>query len=500
MAGTESYSLNQYAAEVMAGLKNEKAHLDCAVENQCFYDLDAEQYIPQREAESYFDYKGRSKRESGLVREVVDILCEHLYSPGPARAFDVPAGQEFLERVWADNLFDALMQKADCLATLNDVCAVQVDAGDGDFEEKPITLHLWGKEEFVAWTNPTNAKEVVAVCTIDRFDQTTTYRLWDATEVRVYRTEKGDGTSGGQVAQYVAAESAPHDYKVLPFFFVHYELPVRRFVTPGLGTFVRKAEVNFNDRLSRLDESIHKHLNPVGLAKNLPPDWNPVLEPQRFVRLYGAGPQMGMNGYEAGGDPSLSYLQATIDVAGAWDDSMRHVNQVFESCRVPLTAVRMEQSGVASGFALLVEQAPLLTRARKRRQPFGVFEAAGARVMLLCAGNHYGKTELVEAAKKGRLALGWPEPSIPVPTPDQNQIDAGDIAMGIKSRTMVVMQRKGCDRQQALQLLEQVKKDREEEQRIDPMFGPVAQPDQDQAEEGQDPAADDETQDDEADE
>ena len=465
MAG-DPYSLDCYADEVIAGLPCERKQLDHAIENQACYDLDADRYIPMREAESSFDYAGRPKRESGLVREVIDIACEDLYCPGPARTFDDAAGLAFLEKVWQDNLIDALMQKADVLATLNDVCAIQVDAGQGKFDEKPITYHLWGREEFVAWTDPNDAKRVVAVCTIDRFDMTTTYRLWNDKEVRTYRTKKAADTTGGRVATQVSAE--PHDYGCLPFAFVHYELPVRRFSTPGLGTFVRKAEIRLNDRLSRLDESILKHLNPVAVAENLPSDWSPVLEPQRFLRIYSAGPQMGAGGYEPTGNPRLYYLQATIDVAGAWDDAMRHLNQILEACRIPLSAVRMEQSGVASGVAIICEQAPLLKRARKRRMPFGVFESDLSRTTLLCGGNHYDRPELVTAARKGRLSLGFPEPTIPVPTLDRNQMDEADITLGVKSLTMVVMERDGCTREQALQLLDQIRTDRTKEGQIDP--------------------------------
>jgi hypothetical protein len=468
--GVSPANLKRYVDEILAGLPNEQTELHCAIENQAWFDLDAERYIPQREAETAFDYAGRSKREAGITREVIDILCEHLYSPGPTRTFDNAAGQEFLDKVYTDNIFDALMQEADELATLNDVAAIQVDAGAGVFAEKPITLHLWGRDQFVAWTSPNDARRVEAVCTIDRYDLTTTYKLWTDTEVLVFETKKAEGTAGGRVAEF--KYSLKHDYGTLPFEFVHYRLPARRFRTPGLGTFVRRADVRCADRLSRLDESINKHLNPLPIAENVPIDWSPIVEPQRFIRVKGAGVQIGSSGgYEGTPAAKLYYLQATIDVAGAWDDLVKYLNQIFEACRVPLTAVRLEQSGTASGIAIIAEQAPLLTRARKRRLPFTVYETCIARKILTCAGNHYGKPALLEAAATGKLSLGWGEINVPIRSADLDELDKNDLELGLKSRTQLIMQRYGCDRPAAREILKQIKEDRDEEDKIDPAPG-----------------------------
>ena len=204
-----------------------------------------------------------------------------------------------------------------------------------------------------------------------------------------------------------------------------------------------------------------------------PADFRMFLEPQRFIKLYSSGPRIGESGgFEGGTTPKLYYLQTTIDVAGAWDDLLRYINQVLEALRVPATAVRMVQDGASSGFALLVEQAPLLTRAKKRRHAYGVFEERLAKTALRCAGNHYGMPGLVAAADSGRLLLGWSEPTIPVPSPDRATLDQGDLALGLKSRTQIVMERLGCDRDAALARLRQIKEDRDEEDKIDPEATP----------------------------
>ena len=349
------------------------------------------------------------------------------------------------------------------------MCAIQIDAGAGDFDERPITLRLWGREEFHVWTHPDDATQPVAVCTIDRYNLQTRYRLWGQDEVRTYLTKQGTGTAGGRVAEEVARE--PNTYGEIPFGFVHYDLPVRRFFTPAPGTFLRKCEVRIDDRLSLIDEAIGKHLNPLPVLINVPLEFNPVIEPQRFIRLFSGPSSAGDGSPVPGGDPRIMYLQAMIDVAGAWEDLLKYINQVLEACRIPLSAVRMEQTQVASGIALVAEQAPLLSRARCRRGVFAHFEARIARTILTCAGNHYGKPELVAAAESGRLTLGWPEPTIPIPGPDRDLNDANAIGMGIKSRLMVIQERYGCTRDQALAILRQIAEDKTDEDKIMPADG-----------------------------
>jgi hypothetical protein len=460
--------LTQYGLEVERGLQNERPRLNDAVMARAFYDYEGRRYATlfMRDAETTFDFLGRPYRPSGFVREVVDVLTEHLYAPGPTRQWSDDAGQELLDRVYQDNHIDSLMLRCDQLSTLADVCAIQVDAMEGEFAERPLTLNLWEAGEFTAWTDPNNAREVVAVCTIDRFDQQTRYRLWNAAEVWTYLTKKGDGTAGGRVADLQSKE--PHDYGCVPFSFIHYDLPIQQFWAAGISELLVNAEIRLNDRLSRLDEAINKHLNPVATATNVPSDWQPVIEPLRFIKLRSTGGIGATGGYEAGKDPVLAYLQAQIDTAGAWLDLTNYLNQVLEALRVPASSVRMEQTGVASGISLIVEQAPLLTRARRRRYPFQVYEASLAKTILTCAGTHYGIPSLVSSAKSGRLALAWPKPSVPIPTADVLELGIAEVQAGLKSLLMLVQDWYGVGREQALQIMEQIQEDQADAGKINP--------------------------------
>ncbi|MGO9567374.1 MAG: hypothetical protein ACLP5H_07540, partial [Desulfomonilaceae bacterium] len=80
------------------------------------------------------------------------------------------------------------MQHAECQATLNDVCAVQVKCTNDP--DKPVDLQLWGGDEFTVFTDPEDPRQAFAVVTIDRYNQRTRYKLWFEDEVRTYLTDQ----------------------------------------------------------------------------------------------------------------------------------------------------------------------------------------------------------------------------------------------------------------------------------------------------------------------
>jgi hypothetical protein len=449
--------------DVEKGLASQEHRLnDCALA-QAFWDYRGKRFMQVflRDAETPFDFVQRPYRAGGMVRETITTLCEHLYSPGPSRTWSDPAGDKLLKQVWRNNHFDAMMLRADQLSTLNDVAAFQVDAAEGDFVKKPIKLRLWNAGDFHAWTDPEDRTVARVCCTIDRYEEKTIFRLWTDESVRVYETPKGENITGGRTAVFRYEER--HDYKCLPFGFVHYEQPITTFWESGIGGFLAQAEIRINDRLSRLDESINKHLNPLPVAEGVDDNFQVIMEPQRFLKLRGAQMRPGATGgMEEGPPPRLYYLSPTIDVAGAWEDLLKYIEQVMQAIKVPASAMRMEQTAMASGVALIVEQAPLLTRARKRRQPFGLYETEIARTILRCAGNHYGKADLAASAESGSLTLGWAQPSVPVPTPDNLELTMGQVSAGFKSLAMALMEWYGVDREGAFQILEQIEKDNAE--------------------------------------
>jgi hypothetical protein len=454
--------IQPYVTEVEAGLPHEQIRLSGARVAQDFYDWEGKKHseLFQREAESPFDFKARTYRASGFTREIVDVLTEHLYCPGPSRIWTDEVGQEFLDSVYRDNHFPALAVDLDRFSTLHDIAAVQIDAGAGDYSDKPITLRVWAGDQFHAWCDPNDSQTVAAVVTIDEFDEQKRFRLWTNAEVRTFVTAKATGTAGGRVATQTNAE--PNSYGVIPFAFFHYEFPTRRFWTPGISDLVVDAEIRINDRLSRLDESIHKHLNPILKAKNVPANWQPIIEPGRFLKLNSPiAKALGFDGAgtPSGSEPDLEALELRIDIAGAWDDLKGFISQVLEAARVPASAVRMEQQTAASGISLIVEQAALLSRARRRQMPFHIYEENLAKRILLCAGNHYGQPALTASSKAGTLSVAWPKPTLPVPTADGLALTVGEVQAGLKSHLMAIQEWYGVDREQALEIAAQIEQD-----------------------------------------
>ncbi len=467
--------------EVACGLRNERGRLADAGENQSFVDLDGERFTPRREAETEFDYAGRPKRDSGFMHQAINRLCQHMYNPGPMRvAQDLPAADTLLQQVYEQNHIDAVMHEAEKLSTTNDVCAIEVKATNDP--DRPIDLQLWGGEEFTVFLDPNDQRKPFCVVIIDMFDETTRYRVWFPDEVYVYETRKAqlDQAKPGVIA-FQVGPAQPNSYGCLPFAFLHYQAPVRRFWTPGPGTFLRRGETNINDELSELAELIKKYHFPIGIFKNVSTEFNPEVGPGRFLRLNRGTAGYTGDGYAEQGDPDAEYLQAQMAVEQTWFDVEKFMGQLAEAIDLPPSALRLDYSDAPSGISIVIRSAPLLTRARQRRPIFQWAETELARVVCRVYGSHYDQPALVAGAKALRMLLSWPEPRIPIPGPERDETDTWELQLGSKSRVNVIQERYGLTHDQAMDHLKQVAKDETEAAAILP------KPEPPPAEEGEKP-------------
>ncbi len=456
--------------EVESGLRNHRPRLAAAIENQAFYDLESDRYQPRREAETEFDFAGRPRRVSGFVQQAVDRLCEHTYNPGPQRSV-VASGElrvassdagELLTHVYETCHVDAVMHHAEAQATLNDVCAIQIK-GTND-PDQPIDLQLWGGDEFTVFTAPDDPRKCSAVVTVDRYNERTRYRLWFDDEVLTYLTDQysADKTAGARIA-IQTREAEENTYGCIPFSFLHYRAPVRQFWTPAPGTFLRKAEIRMNDRLSELDELIMKYARPIGIFRNVSPTFTPEIGPGRFMRLCRGGTGYTGEGFGAEGEPSAEYLQAQLAIESIWVDLEKYMKQVANAAQLPYIQLELEYGDAPSGISLVIKEWPLLNRAKMRRRIYQMAETTLARTILTCFGNFYGQEKYAAAAKKLQLVLAWAEAPIPVPGDDRDKADEWELTVGIKSRVQVVMQRYGLNEDQAF---EHCKKVAEQEQKL----------------------------------
>lgn len=452
--------------EVEKGLPNEADRIKDASENDAIADLQGQFFIPRREAETEFDYAARLKQVTGLTHQVVNRLCAYTYNPGPMRTVvDTPAAEQVLQDIYESVHIDGIMADAERLATVADVACIQVTVPTDEEERecKPIDLQVWGSDEFAVFLDPSDQRKPVAVVVIDRYDEHTRYRLWFADEVRTFTTEKlqQGKTEGGVIAHQIGPTEV-NPYGCLPFAFVHYRSPNRRFWCNGIGTFVRRSEEVLNGQVSELAESIQKYGKPIGIFVNVDPMYNPEIGPGRFLRLPRAGSAYEGDGFGPPGEPDAKYLQAELAIESIWSHITATMGQVAEAVDLPASALRLDYSDAPSGISIIVKTVPLLERARGRRPIFQRAECCLAKVMLRVYGTYYRKPELVEAAKKLKLLLAWPEPKIPVPGPDRDQCDAWEIGLGIRSRIMVISERYGLTRDQAIAHLKQVAADETE--------------------------------------
>jgi hypothetical protein len=467
-------SWQQVEDQVIAGLPGEKPRLDSALVASDYYHLRNKRYIQRRDGEGDADFANRPKRIVPFARRVVQVLAKHLYSPGPLREVKGDAAtSKWLNGVYADCLVNSLWQRADRLSTLGGAAAIQVST-TGD-PARPVKLQLWAPEEFAVYPDCGTPELVV---TMDKYDNQRRYTLWSKDQFRVYQTGKGghDITAGGTVARPVGPPRA-NPYGVLPFAFQHAELPVSSFWEGGIGDYLSHVNGAADDELSDLANAIKRFAYPLGVLKNADPDFQVINKMGAFVRLSSILQELGKVP-----EPELSYLQAQLDIVGTWAHIENALYQALEDLGIPRQAWRMESAQVASGIALVAEQLPLYERAQERREPQRVYETDLARVVLAVAGGYrddrgrsYKNAEALRAAAEDlELVLTWPELSIPIPGPDRDDADQHALDMGLKSKVMILCERFGLTRDQAIARLKQIKKDNDETAEIE---GPPEAPD-----------------------
>ena len=463
----ETDSIDAVLKEVEAGLPNEySSRIDDAQKNQDFYDGDMIKHLRFKEAEIQWDHDNRRKRTRLLTRRIVDVLCEHLYNPGPQRRLESSKlADAWLGEQYTRNHIDAVMQEADRLSTLNDVAAIKVVPSGNENGQPgpsglnaPVRLQLYGAEEFAVWCHPDDPTTPWVVCTIDKFNEQKRMQVWTDQHVWTFTSKPlaKNQTAGGRVMQFRPELSFDNPYGTLPFAFVHYSLPVRSFWTEGPGTAIREANDQVNQESTDLSTAVQYYGNPMTLVFNAESGWRPVVRPGGIIAV----PPNKQHTMGEGEGPRVESLQHNLDIAGIQGDLDAFISGILEDHGIPRSMVRLDQSAAASGAAIIAEQLPLLTRAMRRRRSFGVYECGLARVCLLVAGNYYGVQELVDAAADPQLQLTWPRIEIPVPGQEQDNSDLFELDEGFSSELGVMMRRHGLSREQAMAELKQVAKDK----------------------------------------
>jgi hypothetical protein len=451
--------LSSILDDVRKGLPRERQRLEEAARAERYYQFDNPVEPLKRRDEMDDDFALRTKRFSRITRTVVRKLAEPLYNPGPTRMWEGDASvQAWLDNVYATASINARMQSADRAATLSHVAALQPET-TGDLK-RPVRVWLWKAHEFAVFCPENDPITPFAVATIEAVPTSdlrvfTRYRVYTAWEYATFHSEPyGKGSMYREAATQVMEESGPSRTPgVLPFVFVRNEAPDSQFWAGGIGPALVSANAVADRRLTDIEDHIANYLDPIIWAKNIPAN-------ARLVRVNGeimVVPNMPETKTgDMGEGPQLNVLQPTLGVESAWADLRAYLDTTLEELEVPLTVIRSDASTDLSGVAIVAKQLPLIDRTRARQTPFTETESELAAKMLAVAGVVGGDPALVAAARDPKLVCLWPEPKIPLPTPERNESDEWELRMGITSPLEVLARRRGITIQQAEEVAKQV--------------------------------------------
>jgi hypothetical protein len=474
-------SLDSIEQELRCGLALHSDRLVEAFDCEEFYAGRSQLYIPKRESEEWRDYLKRPKRTSKMLRKAVRTLAEDLYSPGPTRRLESDASVDrWLQDVYAANHVNALMKQADRKSTIHGACAIQV-YGTGR-PEKPIRLYLWSGHEFAIWGWDDDGTEPWAVCTISRerefksafLMERLRFEVWSRDEHRVYRGtwQQAPDAYGqgyvttcyrylfGQTMQFIPslsgspAGSGINPYGTLPFSFAHAEVPITDFWEGAIGPMLRFANGEIDREISDVAQHTKEFMDPDRFLTGISTAFRREKRPGNWQIL-----TPGKNAEGDAADPKAFLLQGDLSTESVWYNVQQYMNGTFEELDVPLVAVRADASTDLSGIAIVAKHLPLLARTRSRQPDWAVAEADLVEVVLTCAGNFYAGSivpAILRAAEKPKLELTWPEPRMPMPTPERDLQDAWEMDQGVSSLVGVVAQRYGITLEQAKEKIEQV--------------------------------------------
>lgn len=447
--------------EVMAGLPAESGRLTAMQANAAFWRMENVNYLEKREGESDDDFARRPKRVVFLTRKAVSTLARKLYSPVPSRTFRGPAAATALLKVaYAKGRADVALAEANRWAILNDVAAIQVhctgDPGD------PVRLYVYGGQEFAAFCTPDEPARPWCVVLISVEPagvgrKRRVYTAWTADAIRYFKTKPiADlDTAGGTRAEFDRAE--PNPYGMLPFAFFHNAPPLDRFWNgSGIGSPLRQTNQEIDRELSDLAQQIEAFSCPDFFIRNVASSFRYEKSPGRPQRLVSTSEALAGDNDQV---PEAFYVQPQILVEGTWYDVEKLANACFNDLDVPLNAVRDGLGAPTSGLQVLAESIPLLDYL-KERQPLAAgvdFELAAT--ILRCVGAYHEAPAIAAAA--GALALDavWPEPSLPVPSPEADAQDQWELSMGLLSPIQALMRRRGLTRDQAIEQARQIAED-----------------------------------------
>jgi hypothetical protein len=469
-------------ADVRRGLPEQGAAWDEAARQLAYYEMRGATLIRPRPLETVADFAARPKVAIHLTRRVITELGKGLYASPPTRELADAAGRETLDAVYKASDVDALLQHADRMTWLQGTHAIQ--ALPAMKPDRPVRLYPWRRDEYCSWALDDDPSEVWAVCVRSLFParRQVRYQLWSAREVRTYWSDVGDTDvqrRSGRNLTFDPGASGEHGLGCLPFVLTHNEPPVCGHDTPGLGGPLADVCAVLDEQASDLAQSIRVHCIPTRYADNVAAMGDHVHRAEGLIDLVP---------HQREREARIFFVQPDLQVEQVWYHLSRLANQTLQDLDLPLTADVDALSNPESGVAIVVRRMPLIDLWRARQSRWKGTEQALSAVVLTVAGSFHKRPRLVNAAR-GELTVTYPEPQLPLPTPERNDADAWELEQGLTSRIRLVQERNGLTRTQAIERIRQTVEDLREEAELYADVRPAGAPDGTAGKQG-DPAVD----------
>lgn len=459
------------------GLRSQRDRLLAAQGNLAFYQGDFARAPVRDRGNTSYD-SARFPRHSMIMQRIVDVLTQTLYGEGPIRKLVAPEGTpkgpyeratKWLNECYSRNRMDSLWQYADAMGVVSQVAAFQVGAQEDP--EWPVRIQLWDAGQFCVWPSRDDPCRPEIVAILDIFEGRNRIRVYSDEWIRTYLSSAASGNApmdSPLSREYRFDKEAPNPYRLLPFSFAHFRLPVCDFWCGSPGSHLRTVNDSINFSMTEGFDCIRYNLRPIVTLKDVRPEWRPPapVYPGDVWNLSAASDSTR----EVAKDPTAEYLQADAGfVEAGWQDIQSFVDHTLEMNGVPPSVIRMTQDSVRSGVAIVAEQLPLMQWAKKRQKPFEYYEEELVRVVLKIGARHLGRQDddeyqttagdLQIVAEHPGLVLKWPNLYPRIPGQEQDQADDFRLEKKLVSRTMLLMEREGLTREEAETRLEEIAED-----------------------------------------
>jgi hypothetical protein len=454
--------------EVLAGLPGERNRIQDAWEAREFAAANFEQF-PTKCKDGRWK-SGSTRRTSRVMGRIADILCGPLYKAQPTRKLRSPVATQWLSEVYKYNGAGPKWRRADKLTLIGGFAAWQYRGTEDP--EKPLRIQLWGADEIAHWCDPDEPTELMAVATLDVWNNRRRLRLYSKEQIVTYLAPEGANRPAADATGYKEIDRRDNPYRdpdgggILPFSFAHWEFPTERFATNSPGPGLRQLNEHINERLDRLGDAIFYLGRPVLVGTNIDPSYVfPVEIKPGDALIIPSDSDAGGNGEPA----SLSFLQADLGfVAADWTDLNFMLDHTLEMNGVPPVIMRMVQSSARSGESLKAEQMPLLSWCEGRRGDWAHYEDEGARKAIEVTSGHLRANGLDRQADElwavlddWDFVLRWPQLWVELPGPEKDRADQIRLDMGYASKITIIRERMDLSDQEAIEYLVKIKEENE---------------------------------------